>query len=277
MNCPSCGARDQTEKFCTSCGTLITRAEDNSLATSTPLATEAARDAKEETQSPPETETTARPGTDEKACPACAETVKGAAVICRYCGHDFRQPLPPPSEPAALRHSRDREPDASQTTDQSSPSGVEKQRGIVRRRPKLMIGAIAVILALVAAIVALTRGTPSRDETMLAYKEERLSSALEECGATSGTIIAANVEPDGQEWMWIIEVGDDYIDSRRPACTSRGDSVCLPDNLSPAGPSGFPWVCRTGDLPSGVWVGTGAPIGPTPDDGWVVKNEPVSF
>lgn len=29
-----------------------------------------------------------------KICPFCAETVKGAAVVCRYCGRDLPQPAP---------------------------------------------------------------------------------------------------------------------------------------------------------------------------------------
>lgn len=27
-----------------------------------------------------------------KACPACAETVRHNARICRYCGHEFEEP-----------------------------------------------------------------------------------------------------------------------------------------------------------------------------------------
>lgn len=26
---------------------------------------------------------------DDKLCPRCAETVKGAAAVCRFCGHEF--------------------------------------------------------------------------------------------------------------------------------------------------------------------------------------------
>jgi hypothetical protein len=29
---------------------------------------------------------------EEKVCPRCAETVKGAALVCRFCGHEFPQP-----------------------------------------------------------------------------------------------------------------------------------------------------------------------------------------
>jgi len=39
-------------------------------------------------------------GPETKRCPICAEQVKAAALICRFCGHDFRQ-APAPPDPAA--------------------------------------------------------------------------------------------------------------------------------------------------------------------------------
>ena len=37
----------------------------------------------------------------EKKCPACAEQVKAEAVICRFCGHDFRSGVIAPPGAAA--------------------------------------------------------------------------------------------------------------------------------------------------------------------------------
>lgn len=43
-------------------------------------------------------------GADEKSCPMCAETVKAAAVRCRYCGYDFAAArMPASAAPAAPR------------------------------------------------------------------------------------------------------------------------------------------------------------------------------
>jgi hypothetical protein len=45
--------------------------------------------------------TLAGPRADGKVCPRCAETVKAAALICRYCGHEFE-----PGEPEAPKGNR---------------------------------------------------------------------------------------------------------------------------------------------------------------------------
>lgn len=37
---------------------------------------------------------------DSKVCPECAETIKAAAKVCRYCGHRFEEPVSVPADSA---------------------------------------------------------------------------------------------------------------------------------------------------------------------------------
>jgi hypothetical protein len=38
-------------------------------------------------------------GTDSKVCPYCAETIKKAAIVCRYCGRDLKDDVSSPQHP----------------------------------------------------------------------------------------------------------------------------------------------------------------------------------
>lgn len=41
---------------------------------------------------------------DEKTCPKCAEQVKAAATVCRFCGHDFKMDTLPAAAAKSLTH-----------------------------------------------------------------------------------------------------------------------------------------------------------------------------
>jgi predicted amidophosphoribosyltransferase len=43
---------------------------------------------------------------DTKTCPRCAETIKKAALVCRFCGNEFPAAEPPVSAPTSSRRQK---------------------------------------------------------------------------------------------------------------------------------------------------------------------------
>jgi hypothetical protein len=79
---------------------------------------------------------------DTKICPDCAEEVKAAARVCRFCRHRFEGSQPPPSQPP---------PSQPRSSSPASRGAIQRLR---RSRPAVKLLAAAGIVALVLAAVA---------------------------------------------------------------------------------------------------------------------------
>ena len=159
-----------------------------------------------------------------KTCPRCAEEVKAAAQVCRYCGHEFGAAVPPPPPPGM--------PVPAGPPASFAGAPVPDRP---RRRVRWRTAVTLVVLAItgVALVSMLTRGTAA-DPGDLAARfpeagitcrdldvifDERASKALG-CAGTDGLIITITTygsRPAPASW----------VRDRCAAATAAGDGAYL--------------------------------------------------
>jgi hypothetical protein len=112
---------------------------------------------------------------DEKVCPRCAETVKSAALVCRFCGYEFGTPVTTT-------------PTAAVSTSQPVPTAVPQQHLTPPKKGHpFLVGCLIIIgiiigLSVLGSLLPKTADSPSSDSS---------SSDVNETDAPSPTQVTA--------------------------------------------------------------------------------------
>jgi len=127
---------------------------------------------------------------DEKICPRCAETIKRAAVVCRYCGHEFDEiPPAPPASPASA-------PAPGDVAAGKLPDGV-------------LIGGGAVALILFIVLIAQCSTTPTNNAVMNA--DENLAALDVNATDLNSLDTNATAEVPTAPTGWAYDTSDDEL------------------------------------------------------------------